>query len=193
MATGTEGSGTIAALLEVAGASESVVAAANAIRPGNKQSQPQTSLIWEPVLILGNCDIQILDLELRMAATGSMAWVYNLLAGLFRDQIREYIIGSLGDTIAENAESLLGAINGFVRTSWPVIAAATKANLDTIPILERDVAVGQSNELRRRTAGGRQIRIKLNEAGPLGLHLDINTKRGIIRFSAPVPDGQVKF
>ena len=196
MATGTEGSGVIAALLEVAGASDSLVTAANSMGGAGgigdgKKGQPGTSLIWEPVLILGNCDIQIEMLELRMAATGSMAWVYNLLAGLFRDQIREYVIASLGDTITENAEALLSAINGFVRNSWPVIAAATHANLDTIPLLERDVAAGQSHELRRRTAGGRQIRIKLEQAGALGLHLDINTKRGIIRFSAPVAGGQV--
>jgi hypothetical protein len=192
MATGTEGSGVFAALLEVAGASNSIVTMANSM--GSPQGQqPQTSLIWEPVLILGNCDIQIADLELKMAATGSLAWVYNLMAGLFREQIREYVIGSLGDTIAENAEALLGTINAFVRNSWPVIAAATNANLDKIPLLDRDVATGQSLELRKRTAGGRQIRIKLEQPGALGLHLDINTKRGIIRFSGPVPGGQVRF
>ena len=192
MATGTEGSGGFAALLEVAGARNSLVTMAKSM--GSPQGQqPQTSLIWEPVLILGNCDIQIADLELKMAATGSLAWVYNLMAGLFREQIREYVIGSLGDTIAENAEALLGTINAFVRNSWPVIAAATNANLDKIPLLDRDVATGQSLELRKRTAGGRQIRIKLEQPGALGLHLDINTKRGIIRFSGPVPGGQVRF
>ena len=33
-----------------------------------------------------------------------MAWLYQALASLFRQHIREYIITSLGDTIHENAE-----------------------------------------------------------------------------------------
>jgi len=40
----------------------------------------------------------------------SMAWLYNALATLFRQQIREYIITSLGDTITENAAGLLSTV-----------------------------------------------------------------------------------
>lgn len=52
------------------------------------------------------------------------------------------------------------------------------------------VASNQSDELQRRTTGGRVLHFELSEPGPLGLHLDINTKRGIVRFSAPVEGGQ---
>jgi hypothetical protein len=38
------------------------------------------------------------------------AWLYNAIATLFRQQIREYIIASLLDTINGNAEVLLGSV-----------------------------------------------------------------------------------
>jgi len=39
------------------------------------------------------------------------AWLYNAIATLFRQQIREYIIASLLDTINENAAALLGSVS----------------------------------------------------------------------------------
>lgn len=137
-----------------------------------------------------------------------------------------------------------------MRSSWPVVSAATHANLDNLPLIDHEVVVmthvhlrmgisyamlcvfvtcfthlsfyfdlntciispscpssqfscyfplsflctqvasNQSEELQRRTTGGRVLHFELSQPGPLGLHLDINTKRGIVRFSAPVEGGQ---
>ena len=85
---------------------------------------------------------------------------------------------------SENATGLLSTINGFVRDSWPVIATATNAELDSLPLVDHQVTQAQRAELSRRTAGGRRVDIKLEHPGPLGLHLDINEKRGFIRVSA---------
>jgi hypothetical protein len=60
------------------------------------------SLLWEPVMVLGTCHVAIDDLTMRMSGDGhggSMAWLYNILASLFRQQIREYIITSLSDSV----------------------------------------------------------------------------------------------
>ena len=81
-----------------------------------------------------------------------MAWLYNAIATLFRQQIREYIIASLVDTIHENASALLAAVNGFVRSSWPVVSAATHANLGNLPLLDRQVIARLGN---RRARGSR--------------------------------------
>jgi hypothetical protein len=92
----------------------------------------------------------------------------------------------------ENASGLLSTFNGFVRNSWPVLAAATHANLDSLPLLNHEIASGQVAELQRRTSGGKIVNITLSQPGPLGLHLDINSKRGVIRFTSPVKGGQAE-
>jgi hypothetical protein len=147
--TGSEGGGVLAALLEAAQVPDHLSGAVLGLANGGSGgatsgggAAPAPSLIWEPVLVLGSCDVQIDDLVVHMKGglgSGSMAWLYNAIATLFRQQIREYIIASLVDTIHENAAALLAAVNGFVRSSWPVVSAATHANLDNLPLLDRQV------------------------------------------------------
>jgi len=161
-------------------------------------SGKKVSLVWEPVLILSPPTVIIESIELKInqgqdQQTGTkFAWLYNTMIGLFRMQIKQYILENLEQTITENATELLTTINGFVRDSWPVIATATNAELDSLPLVDHQVTQAQRAELSRRTAGGRRLDIVLEHPGPLGLHLDINEKRGFIRFSAPVKGGQAE-
>jgi len=200
MTSGSEGGNVLSAMIDVATggnvdtSSGMIGEALSAFSSSSGSTSSAPSLIWEPVMVLGKCHVMIEDLSMRMSGEGggSMAWLYNILASLFRQQIREYIITSLSDSIMENAEGLLGTFNGFVRTSWPVLSAATNANLDTLPLLNHNIANNQIAELQKRTSGGKTIAIVLTQPGPLGLHLDINSKRGVIRFTSPVEGGQAE-
>jgi len=151
------------------------------------------SLIWEPVLMLSDCKIAIPSLELEVKED-RLSWVYNVLASLFRSSVREYVMASLHSTIEENADALLSTINSIVQDSWPAVVAATGAELENLPLLEsngsREMgAMSRRRDLFRRR-GGKRVRLELAKEGPLGLHLDISTKRSYIRFSGVVEGGQ---
>lgn len=45
----------------------------------------------------------------------SMAWVYNLLASLFAETIKDYITKTVMDTIEDNIVDLLDILNEFAR------------------------------------------------------------------------------
>jgi len=44
-----------------------------------------------------------------------MAWLYNLLASLFSDSIRDYITRTVLDTIEDNILDLLDVLNEFAK------------------------------------------------------------------------------
>jgi hypothetical protein len=115
MASGTENSSVFSALIDAASGGSidtqsgivgevlsSLSGGSDKGGGGLSSGAAAPSLLWEPVMVLGTCHVAIDDLTMRMSGDGhggSMAWLYNILASLFRQQIREYIITSLSDSV----------------------------------------------------------------------------------------------
>ena len=58
-------------------------------------------------VVLARIDLKVDD--------NAMAWLYNLLASLFSDTIREYITRTVLDTLEDNILDLLDVLNDFAK------------------------------------------------------------------------------
>ncbi|KAK7240407.1 hypothetical protein SO694_00115069 [Aureococcus anophagefferens] len=96
----------------------------------------------EPVVALTRCDVAIDDLELTMDEH-RFSWVFNSLAGLFRDQIRDFVCEALRDLVVDKSRDLLEPINALLGASWaPLRRALDLPDVCDLPRLEGDCAAG---------------------------------------------------
>jgi hypothetical protein len=137
---------------DVAVADASVALALSARRRNSENGDP------EPVVALTRCDVAIDDLELTMDEH-RFSWVFNSLAGLFRDQIRDYVCEALRDLVVDKSRDLLEPINALLGASWaPLRRALDLPDVADLPRLEGDCAAGD-------------VDVTLRAPGPLGLEL----------------------
>ena len=137
---------------DVAVADASVALALSARRRNSESGDP------EPVVALTRCDVAIDDLELTMDEH-RFSWVFNSLAGLFRDQIRDYVCEALRDLVVDKSRDLLEPINALLGASWaPLRRALDLPDVCDLPRLEGGCAAGD-------------VDVTLRAAGPLGLEL----------------------
>ncbi|KAH8076026.1 hypothetical protein JL721_9 [Aureococcus anophagefferens] len=137
---------------DVAVADASVALALSARRRNSESGDP------EPVVALTRCDVAIDDLELTMDEH-RFSWVFNSLAGLFRDQIRDYVCEALRDLVVDKSRDLLEPINALLGASWaPLRRALDLPDVCDLPRLEGDCAAGD-------------VDVTLRAPGPLGLEL----------------------
>jgi hypothetical protein len=66
------------------------------------------------VVVLSSKHVSISTLSLKVDGC-AMAWLYNLLASLFAEGIREYIVKTLHETLSDNMADLLTALNHYAR------------------------------------------------------------------------------
>ena len=133
-------------------ADASVALALSARRRNSENGDP------EPVVALTRCDVAIDDLELTMDEH-RFSWVFNSLAGLFRDQIRDYVCEALRDLVVDKSRDLLEPINALLGASWaPLRRALDLPDVADLPRLEGDCAAGD-------------VDVTLRAPGPLGLEL----------------------
>mmetsp|Transcript_26735 Transcript_26735/g.51537 ORF Transcript_26735/g.51537 Transcript_26735/m.51537 type:complete len:486 (-) Transcript_26735:113-1570(-) len=91
-----------------------------------------------PQLHLSSCSVFIASLTVKVHES-TFSWVYNRLAYMFQDTIRQYIACSLQAALSDNIASLLTPLNTSLRPHWPVLLSAMGCIAEALP-LAGDVA-----------------------------------------------------
>ncbi|KAF0692614.1 Aste57867_16317 [Aphanomyces stellatus] len=88
---------------------------------------------WQPTLAISSIEIEIKE-ELKLTVNGSwFSSVYNLLAALFKDLIKDYIASTLEGTLIEHVVSLVTVLNAFMKDYWPTLLQILNVTVDQLP------------------------------------------------------------
>ena len=120
----------------------------------------------EPKVALTRCDVKIASLDLTMEEHG-LSWVFNALAALLTDYVRDYVCESLQDLLKDRSQYLLEPVNSLLAASWaPLARALHLPDVADLPPLDED---HESEDT---------IDIVLRAPGALGVELQERVKEG---------------
>lgn len=137
---------------------------------------------WEPVLVISTKKITIESLELQTDSSTSMAWLYNLFAGVFSSVIKEYVCTQLESSLVDKSAQLLGMVNGLVGEHWPMMQRFIQLPVNSLPLSTGselctlcsgwtgDSEIGSEHKISRDYV------LKFTEPGSVGLKVDILRK-----------------
>ena len=110
--------------------------------------------------------MKIASLDLTMEEHG-LSWVFNALAALLTDYVRDYVCESLQDLLKDRSQYLLEPVNSLLAASWaPLSRALHLPDVADLPPLDED---HESEDT---------IDIVLRAPGALGVELQERVKEG---------------
>lgn len=84
---------------------------------------------WEPVLCLHDRSCAIAEVELTMQGEGTMAWIFNKLASIFKGALRDYVVRTIVRVLANQSGWILSRLNGILGPYWDLILRTAKLNM----------------------------------------------------------------
>ncbi|ETW07582.1 hypothetical protein H310_02064 [Aphanomyces invadans] len=89
---------------------------------------------WQPTLAISSIEIEIKE-DLTLKINGSwFSSVYNILASLFKDLIKDYIASTLEGSLIDHVVSLVTVLNTFMMDYWPMLLQLLNVTVDQLPI-----------------------------------------------------------
>ncbi|KDO33697.1 hypothetical protein SPRG_19308 [Saprolegnia parasitica CBS 223.65] len=89
---------------------------------------------YEPTLAVSSIEIEIKE-ELKLTVQGSwFSAVYNVLASLFKELIRDYIASTLEASLIEHVVTLVSALNKHIKSYWPLLLQVLHVTVDELPL-----------------------------------------------------------
>lgn len=139
---------------------------------------------WEPAFVMSsNGKQKLFSIEKLQLSTEQnsavLSWLYNMIANLFEKTIKEYVCLTMIDVVETNGAVLLSYINSSMASYFPIISQLTKISVDKVPKATAEdlyMLIGPDPNVDGYHAGPkREIVLKFNELGALGIKLDIVT------------------
>jgi len=87
-----------------------------------------------PQLTLSSCSVFIDSLTVVEVSESVFSWVYNRLAFMLQDQVRQYIASSLQAALSDNIAFLLTALNTNLAPHWPMLLSAMGFTAEVLPL-----------------------------------------------------------
>lgn len=113
---------------------------------------------------LTKCDVKIASLDLTMEEHG-LSWVFNALASLLTDYVRDYVCASIEELLRERSQYLLEPVNALLKASWaPLARALHLPDVADLPPLQ-----AEADDIEA-------IDVVLRETGSLGIALEERVK-----------------
>jgi hypothetical protein len=78
-------------------------------------------LQWEPILCLHDRECSIDEVDLVFEGDGGLTWVINKITSLFKTSLRDYVVRSVLDILAEKSGWLLENLNKIMRNYWEIV------------------------------------------------------------------------
>jgi len=109
-----------------------------------------------PQLGLSSCSVFIDSLTVVEVNESVFSWVYNRLAFMLQDQVRQYVSSSLQAALSDNVASLLAPLNTDLRPHWPTLLSAMGFTADVLPLAgdsAKPAAPKEENDAKNHTGG----------------------------------------
>ncbi len=76
---------------------------------------------WEPILCLHDRECSIDEVDLVFQGEGGLTWVVNKITSLFKTSLRDYVVRSILEILAEKSGWLLENLNKIMRNYWEIV------------------------------------------------------------------------
>jgi nucleotide-binding universal stress UspA family protein len=103
---------------------------------------------WEPVLCLHNRTCTIGDVELTLPGQGSLNWIINKLASIFKGPLRDYVVRTIVNVLTSRSGWILERLNSVLGPYWDLILRSAQldmVSLECWPVSDR----GRGSALER--------------------------------------------
>lgn len=141
-----------------------------------RRKKENTKDEWEPVLCLKDRTCSIGQMELSLQGAGSLTWIFNKLASVFKGPLRDYVVRTIVKVLASQSGWILGQMNSLLSPYWDLILSTAKLNMEDL--LEADETV----VVKAVTETGPTIKeLVWFERLPLGMNLLMNDESGQLR------------
>ncbi|ETV86296.1 hypothetical protein, variant 3 [Aphanomyces astaci] len=89
---------------------------------------------WQPTLAVSSIEIEIKE-DLTLQINGSwFSTVYNVLASVFKDLIKDYIASTLEGSLIDHVVSLVTVLNAFMKEYWPMLLQLLHVTVEELPL-----------------------------------------------------------
>lgn len=85
--------------------------------------------VTEPVLCLHDRSCSIAQVELSLQGEGSLTWIFNKLAGIFKNALRDYVVRTIVKILTNRSGWLLKRLNGILSPYWQLILRTAKLEM----------------------------------------------------------------
>ena len=136
---------------------------------------PLSSATHEPVLCLNerSCTIESMNLNLK---GDSMSWLYNMLASLFKNLLKEYVVKTVMEALSNSSGYLLETLNSTLSVHWPLLLKMSKLSVDDLEEVD-ETAITDTTKIMGKDI----VELVWREPVPLGMKLLMNDGSGEVK------------
>jgi hypothetical protein len=113
--------------------------------------------------VIKSCEITVESLEVTFDGSW-FSFVYNVLASLFQQIIKEYVMEVLTQAVMAHMFALMKTLNDHAKDHWPLLLGLTDLELDKLPVITSEELALQEEMARK----GEEADVKLDFAGLMG-------------------------
>jgi hypothetical protein len=84
---------------------------------------------WEPVLCLHDRACTISDVELTLPGQGSLNWIINKLATIFKGPLRDYVVRTIVNVLTSRSGWILERLNSVLGPYWDLILRTAQLDM----------------------------------------------------------------
>jgi hypothetical protein len=131
---------------------------------------------WEPVLCLHDRSCEIDEVNLTFDGGGSITWIINKLASVFKGPLRDYVVLTIVRVLTNHSGWILERLNTILSPYWDLLLRTAHLQMDGLVETDESVVVAA-------TASNKDMRVELvwRERLPLGMNLLMNDDSGILK------------
>lgn len=146
------------------------------LRKRRKESE-NDEIEWEPVLCLHDRLCSIGSVEFNMQGGSRLAWVINKVASVFKGLLRDYVVQTIMQILADKSGMILSKLNQGLSPFWDVLLRTAKLELS-------DLEVATEKDIVEATPEPDSALIELvwREHLPLGMNLLLNDESGQLKI-----------
>ena len=130
---------------------------------------------FEPVLCLNDRDCTIERMKVDIKGD-SLSWLYNMLASLFKNLLKEYVTKTVVEAISDSSGYLLETLNENLAMYWPLILKMSDFSVDDLEEVDESAITDTS-----QIAGKDIVELVWREPVPLGMKLLMNDGSGEVK------------
>ena len=146
------------------------------LRKRRKESQ-NDEVVWEPVLCLHDRLCSIGSVDFNMQGGSRLAWVINKVASVFKNLLRDYVVKTIMQILADKSGMILSKLNQGLSPFWDVLLRTAKLELSDLEVATEKDIVEASPE-----PDSSLIELVWREQLPLGMNLLLNDESGQLKI-----------
>jgi hypothetical protein len=109
------------------------------LRKRKKVLEESGETVWEPVLCLHDRSCAIEQVDLVLQGEGRVTWIFNKLAVLFKNALRDYVVKTIINILTVKSGYILEQLNSNLAPYWAVILRTTGLKMVSVQMIDAKI------------------------------------------------------